>query len=291
MSNSTPHIQEQLTRPGGLAGLLRGARGPMMAKDLAERAGWPISKISKIEHGKQVPTDKDLQTWAEHTGTGADDLRHWQELAAAAAAARLDYAAQFRAGQRRLQQQYNEIIAGATRLRLFETTFIPRFLQTPDYMRAVLTESHERHGGIDDIDATVAERQASLAVLDDPTRHFELIITEPVLGWRFSALDRQAHLTQLCWLAELIDHPGPGNVRFGIIPLFQPIDWVPQNGFQLLGDLGFMEHWLGEQQYVIAKDLDPLNKIFDRLWASAREGQAARDIIQQAIDRLERADP
>jgi transcriptional regulator with XRE-family HTH domain len=288
--NSTPRIQEQLIRPGGLSRLLRAARGDLLAKDLAERAGWQISKISKIEHGKQLPSDEDLRVWAEHTGASAASLRQWKELAAAALEARHDYAAQFRAGQRKLQHQYNEIISAATTFRLFETTFVPRFLQTRDYMRAVLTESQQRHGGLDDIDATVEARQASLVYLDDPNRTFELIITEPVLGWCFSALERDAHLQQLHRLIDLIDNPGPGNVRFGIIPLFQPIGWVPQNGFQLLGDIGFMEHWIGEQQYLLTEDLDRLNKIFDQLWASAREGAAAREIIQQAIDRLERAD-
>lgn len=293
--NNTPPFQDQLTEPGGLAYLLRQSRGKQTASSLAKRAGWPISKVSKIEHGRQLPTvdeeADDLATWARLTGAGEADVLLWRGLLAAALAARIDFAAEFRRGQRRKQQQYNEIIERAATCRLFENTFIPRFLQTVEYSRAVATESWQRHGGEKDIEATVAERQKSLAWLDDPERSFELLLTEPVLCWRWAALPFDVHLAQLRHLQEFFAYPGQRpNVRVGIIPMFEPIGWVPQNGFQLLGaEHGFTELWVHELHDVDEKDLSRLNRVFDRLWESARTDGDAYQIIQRVIDRLEQA--
>jgi transcriptional regulator with XRE-family HTH domain len=33
------------------------------AIDLARRAGWPRSKVSKIEHARQTPTADDIRVW------------------------------------------------------------------------------------------------------------------------------------------------------------------------------------------------------------------------------------
>ena len=38
-------------------------------------AGWLSSKVSKIEHGKQTPSEEDLQTWCQQCGTVGCD--HW----------------------------------------------------------------------------------------------------------------------------------------------------------------------------------------------------------------------
>lgn len=293
MSNPPRH-QLKLIEPGGLARRLRDARGNMHAKDLAALAGWQISKISKIEHGKELPRveEDDLGTWARLTGTSDAVLAEWRDMLDDALAERQDYSDQIRAGQRVLQQQYNDLIAATTGFQLFEPTFVPRFLQLPGYTHAVLTESRERHGGADDVDVATAARQESLDYLADPARSFDFIITEATLGWRFAALPRDVHRAQLLRLLEAVEeHP---HVRFGIIPLFQPINWVPQNGFQLFKgadfNIGVMEHWIGEHHWVLGEDVDRLNRVMDNLWTSAREGDEAREIIQDAIGRLDRAE-
>ncbi len=288
MVSNTPHIQAQLLAPGGLSTLLRAARGTLLAKDLAERTGWQISKISKIEHGKQLPTEEDLDAWRQHTGADDAELDRWKALLAEADAARKDYATQTRAGNRALQRRFNDIIAAASRIRIYEPTFVPRFLQTTDYTRAVLAESQQRHGGARDIEQAVAERRLSLAATDDPAKQIEMVIAESVLGWRFATLPRDAHRAQLEHLLGQVDaHP---TVRIGIIPLFQPIGWLPQNGFQLFDEIGFAETWLGDLEYILTDDITRLGRVMDQLWSSAREGDQARAIISAAIVRLDAAE-
>jgi len=39
----------------------------LTGRQLAARFGWQASKISKIESGKQAPSDNDIQAWCEAT--------------------------------------------------------------------------------------------------------------------------------------------------------------------------------------------------------------------------------
>ncbi|MBV9730758.1 MAG: helix-turn-helix domain-containing protein, partial [Pseudonocardiales bacterium] len=49
------HRLRDLRKDAGLTG-----------RQLAALAGWDSSKISKIEYGKQTPTEDDIQTWCRH---------------------------------------------------------------------------------------------------------------------------------------------------------------------------------------------------------------------------------
>ncbi|GGM78311.1 Scr1 family TA system antitoxin-like transcriptional regulator [Dactylosporangium sucinum] len=66
----TPAIGEARA---ALAARLREIRvdADVSAIDLARRAGWPRSKVSKIEHARQTPTADDIRVWCRHIG--ADD--------------------------------------------------------------------------------------------------------------------------------------------------------------------------------------------------------------------------
>lgn len=289
MSSTPPSTFE----PGPLAERLRAARGTLTATDLAEQAGWQVSKISKIEHGRQLPKDEDLDVWARLTGATQAERHDWGLLLQAAEGARRDLTSQVRAGQRVLQRRFNEVIAQTRHFKLFEATMMPRYLQLPAYTRAVLAESFDRLGKGGDIEEGVAERQASVPHLFDKTRRFEFIITESVLGWRFSTLDRPTHRAQLEHLLamqKMFSLPGAvGNVRFGIVPLFRPIKWAPRNSFYIMDDRGAAEHWIGDNQFLLTDQVDQLNAIFENLWESACEGEQAAEIIQRAIEQLDRA--
>lgn len=275
----TPSVQEMLTRNDGLAARLKRARGAMLAKELAERANWPQSKISKIEGGRQLPSPDDLELWAGLTGTDEITLNQWRAMLVEAHQARRDWAQQVREGHTGVQNRYNQIINDCTDYRFFETTYIPRFFQVPGYTRAVLTESRRRLGGDDDIEQAVLARQASVAHLYDPTRTFQLMVTEPVLRWRPQALPTAVHRQQLDRLLSVI---GLENVRFGILPLDAPIAWWPQNAFELYGDVGFVEGWFSEQQLLL-DEVEKCRALLDELWPSAVTGADARELIMKIL--------
>ena len=41
-------------------------------KQLAESLSWPPSKVSKLENGRQTPTDDDVRDWTRTTGSEAE---------------------------------------------------------------------------------------------------------------------------------------------------------------------------------------------------------------------------
>ena len=49
----------------------------LSGRELAEALRWPPSKVSKLENGRQSPTDDDIRAWAEATSTTRDTDRFW----------------------------------------------------------------------------------------------------------------------------------------------------------------------------------------------------------------------
>ncbi|MBX6768780.1 MAG: helix-turn-helix domain-containing protein, partial [Actinomadura rubrobrunea] len=66
---STSHQQAREALGVRLRELRQDAR--LTQRRLAELAGWHESKVSKIEHGKQTPSEDDISTWCRLVG--ADD--------------------------------------------------------------------------------------------------------------------------------------------------------------------------------------------------------------------------
>lgn len=276
-----PKVHDYLTRNDGLATRLKRARGDMLAKDLAEAAGWLATKVSKIEAGKQLPSNADLAKWAEITGVDLALLGQWEAMLVEAQNFRHDFEIRMRDGQKGVQREYNDLIEECTSFRFFEMTYIPRFLQIPEYTQVVLEEQHKLHGGIDDVEAAVDERQQSVGYLYDTKRQFDLIIDEAVIRRRRILADVMR--AQLDRLQSVI---GLRNVRFGIIPLDEPIDIFPQNSFELYGDVGYVETFYGDDPKLLIDVVNKYDRMMALLWDNAAEGDAARKLIVAAQNRL-----
>lgn len=284
-------LHHYLTRPDGLAARLKNARGGMLAKDLAAQAGWLPSKVSKIESGKQLPSEADLTTWAAITGISDAVLAQLQAMLVEAQAARSTYEERIRLGQKAVQRELNEIIRSVTSIRVFSMTFVPRYLQIADYTRAVLQYFYDLHGeasGVEDVDVATAERQAGNDVLYDNGRSFQFLIDEAALrrqGFPASIMRSQ--------LDRLVSASGLRNVRLGIYPLKPATPTspearfvFPQNSFVLLDDIGEIETARGTLPRLLADDVEWYDGILDRMWESALVGNDARHLIQEVADSL-----
>src|SRR5687767_9290775 len=108
-----PTMDDWLTEPGGLATRLRDLRksagftGDRMAAALGP--GWTQSRISKIETGKQLPTDDDLRAWAAAVGADKSTLDDLRELLAEALGLHREWRKQMRLGQAPIQRTYDEM--------------------------------------------------------------------------------------------------------------------------------------------------------------------------------------
>ena len=283
-------LEEWLTQPEGLASRLRGLRAQarLSGKELASAAGWDQSKVSRIEGGRRIPSPADIQTWARICGADDDTVRELLNLEIEARVMHATFATRMRRGQAAVQRSYTEIAASSAVIRHFETTFIPGPLQIPPYARRVLTEMISLHGlEIDDVDAAVTERMARGAMLYDPDKRWEFLITEPVLRWLLPA--PSVMRAQLDRLQSII---GLEHVRFGVIPMGVELATAPQNTVELYetpdGLLAVTETFIGETWHR-DEEAAAYARALDRQWEDAVEGDAARELIARAMDALNRA--
>jgi transcriptional regulator with XRE-family HTH domain len=282
---TTPPVKQLLLREEGLANRLRLARGNMMAKELAERAHWVQSKVSKIESGKQLPSRDDLSVWAELTDADADTLELWNAMLTEALQARRDWTARMReGGQQAVQRGFSELVAAASTLQFFETTFIPRFFQVPGYTRGIMTWVNQELGLGRDIDEAVAVRQADVNYLYSG-KQFDLLITEPVLRWRHESMPVAVMRQQL---DRLLSIDGLDNVRFGIIPMAGPVKVWPVHSFEIYGEVLMLETIYDEQRIEDEEKVTLYRHTFDRMRDSAVTGDAAQQLIHDAIRALPR---
>ena len=152
---------------------LRAAAG-LSGNRLAQQLGWPQPRVSKLETGKQVPTEDDLKAW--FTATGATEEQA-AELAELLSAARIEYAT-WRGVQRtagglaRRHAERGMWEAATTRIAEYQPAMVPGLVQTTAYARALLTSPLASTMNITeaDTDALVAERVKRQDILYQPGR-------------------------------------------------------------------------------------------------------------------------
>lgn len=259
------------------------AREGVSGVTLAARLGWVQSKISRIETGRQLPSEEDTRAWAVATGasTAATDelIEQLRALRAAHIAWRRGAADSRQSGT---QRSMMDLAAEATLIRNFEVGVMPGLLQTADYARARLAENIEFHGApADDLEDALLLRIQRQQVLYDSTKRFQFVITESAL--RMVLCPIEVMRGQLDRLGALI---GMCNVGLGIIPTDTRLPVAPLHGFVIFDDTVTVETWAEEQMLQTAADAARFARIFEHLHAVARHGDDAREIIHRALAHL-----
>jgi transcriptional regulator with XRE-family HTH domain len=270
-----------------LAERLKAARRIRMTQQqLAEAAGWVPSKISKIESGRQIPTEQDLETWGQYVASDSAEVQAWIGMLEQARAQHERYSELLRAGQAATQMDYQRMVETSTVFRFYEKAYVPLFLQTPAYSRASLEQIKRIYqpevdltdpSAQEDLDKAVAARQASATQLFDTGRQFEFILDEAVLRtWRYSP---ELWRSQLMRIAGALDLP---NVRLGILQLDAILPIFNTSSFEIYGDVVSVETFLSDSRLVQSEDVDAYQRQMDQLWDAAVTGQRAAQLIERA---------
>ncbi|WP_053048820.1 DUF5753 domain-containing protein [Streptomyces antioxidans] len=132
----------------------------------------------------------------------SDDVKaQYLDAARAAATETTAWRLVRRLGVHKAQQQTRALESRMRRLQLSQPALVPGLLQTPEYIRAVLTR-HDLSG--DTLTRTAAARLARQQVLHDETKSLNFVITENVLRWRIVSPSRMAEqLDRLISLSRL----------------------------------------------------------------------------------------
>jgi transcriptional regulator with XRE-family HTH domain len=268
----------RLSQPGGLAARLFRMRkdAGLNQGELASRLGWDRTKISKIESGRQLPSEDEIRAWTAACGQpgGAGELI---DLRADIEAVHRTWRGRLRGGGAAVQDDYDRRVRAAKRIRAVSPLVVPGLLQTAAYARAIMTQVAETWGTTD-VDAAVEARMRRQEALYTD-RMFEFVTTEATL--RMFPCPPQVMAGQLDRLMSLdLD-----NVTLGIIPLGAQLPLVPQNGFMLADGTAIIEGHGGEDT-LGERESAVYAQVFDRLMGVAVTGEEARRLIAAAAADL-----
>jgi transcriptional regulator with XRE-family HTH domain len=245
-------------------------------KELAEQLHWQASKISKIERGRQTVTDSDIVAISAALGLSAETT---EALRDEGRAIRLDEAKwrgrlQREGGHQTIQQAVSVAEGDARVIRGFSLGLLPGLVQTAEYARTVFTTLAELYESPRDIDAAVAARLDRQHVLYDSQKQIELLMTETAL--RHPLAPRAVMLAQL---DRLLTVQGLPALRLGIVPANRPLGTVVQHSFSIKDDIVTVELAHTEVATREPADIELYNRLADRLWSVAVEGEQARALL------------
>jgi transcriptional regulator with XRE-family HTH domain len=278
--------------PSALAAQLRALRedAGLTGTFLAQQVGWGQSKVSKIETGRQLPTEDDIRQWARVVGAPAGKV---EELLAALRSARVEFATwreQYRTagGGAAKQADIAALEARATRIGEFQPAFIPGLLQTAQYARELLVawalDAAQGALGIGeaDVDPLVAARMQRQQLLYQPGKQVQLVVLEAALYSRVCSPEALAgQLDRLLAVTSL------ANVEFGIIPFAARLPVFPICSFMIFDtELVTAETLTGEQQVNEPEQIALYDRFFTLLRDRAARGQDAAAIVHRALGEL-----
>jgi len=274
------NVHEARTALGKRLRELRSAAG-FSGRALAGSLSWPPSKISKLENGRQTPTDDDIRDW-----TRATDSQHETEaLLASLHTLEVQHAEWQRILRTGLKPRQQELIEWDQRtklFRVFEATVVPGLLQTAEYARARFAEGIRRLRLPNDVNQAVAARVQRQEILYRPDKRFHFILTEAAL--RLRLCPPEAMLGQLDRLVSLSQLP---NVRLGIIEFETRYATSPWHGFWLYdNERVLIETFSASLDLRQPQELELYGNVFEQLAAVASYGRAARGTVNRVAEEL-----
>jgi transcriptional regulator with XRE-family HTH domain len=261
----------ELRREAGLTG-----------RDLATRADWSSSKVSKVEHGKQLPTEEDIRAWCAECGA-TDQISDLVASARNIEAMYLEWRRSLASGTRRRQDLSKGLEGRSRLLRWHEPLLVPGLLHTAEYATAVLARVIDFYRVPDDLAAGVAARMERQQVLYRGDHRFHFILNEQAL--RTIVGDTTVLARQLDRLLTVLAMP---RLSLGIIPTRSPYR-VPTNQFIIYDDrLVQVETVSAELTVNQPREIALYAKAFQELAQIAVHGAEARALIRQASSELGR---
>jgi transcriptional regulator with XRE-family HTH domain len=274
-------------RRARLAARLRALRATAApsGNQFAALIGWQQSRVSKLETGKQLPTEADIRAWVATTGSSASVEA---ELLGLLTAARIEYVthrdeSRGEGDLAQVQQQLAALESHVTHIAEWQPAMMPGLVQTAAYARELLNRP-DRPTMVDaakrDPQAIATERIRRQDILYQPGRRIEIILGEAAL--RSTPGTIETLLGQLDRLVSLADLP---TVELGIVP-FPMMPVMPLSSFTLHDDVVYIETLTGEQQLSEPDEVAVYVKAFELLRAASATGPDAVALIQRIAAEL-----
>jgi transcriptional regulator with XRE-family HTH domain len=263
------HRLRDLRKDAGLTG-----------RQLALAAGWHNSKVSKIEYGRQTPTEDDIRLWCRQT----DSVDQVDDLIVAARdieAMYVEWRRRLRTGTKARQEKSLSIEGETELIRWYEPVLVPGLLHTAEYATAIMRRVVDFYDIPDDVEAGVSARMERQQILYRPGHRFHFVLAEQAL--RTFVGDREVMIGQLDRLLAVMSM---ASVRLGIISAQSPYT-VPTNQFIVFDDrLVHVEAISAEIAVTQPREIALYLRAFSALADAAVYGPAARALITSELNRL-----
>ncbi|WNZ09635.1 helix-turn-helix transcriptional regulator [Streptomyces sp. 11x1] len=275
-------VQEALQALGARLRGFRKDAGFASGRAFARATAWQESKVSRIENGKQRPSEDDIRVWCEKTGQGDQlgDLvaivRHVDELW-------LEWRRQLQTGVEKRQRQAIPVYAKTKVFRIWHPTLIWGTLQTADYAAEVFQQGVSYYEIPNDTEAAVAKRLERQQYLYQGERIFNVLLGEQALYTNFGG--PEVMKGQLDRLLAVMRLP---RLSLGIVPKSAPTLIWPGNAFSMFDSrLVLVETYSAEFSVSQPREIELYTKAFALLKQSAVYGTAVRDLISTAIQHYD----
>jgi transcriptional regulator with XRE-family HTH domain len=254
----------------------------LTGRALAMRTGWHLSKISRIEHGKQSPSEDDLRAWCRHCGA-EDQIPDLIATIRNIEAMWLEWKRLLNTGTKRRQQAAIPIFEQTRIFRNYHPSVIVGILQTAEYAAEIFRRAVEFYDIPDDVAEGVASRMERQQFLYKGDRRFYIVQGE-------HALYAPVGNTEIMrgQLDRLLAVMSMQRISFGIIPLKADHKPWPLHTFMMFDDrLVQVETISAELTVTQPREVALYAKAFSRLQESAVYGRTARELIVQALTDLD----
>lgn len=253
----------------------------LTGRTLASSCQWHFTKISKLEHGTQAPSEHDIRVWCRICGA-EDQIPDLIASVRAIESMYVEWQRHMRAGLKRSQTSSVPLYERTKLFRGYENTVIPGLFHTAEYAAAILRFWNEFLDLPGDVDEAVATRMERQRVLYTGARRFAFVLEEQTLRTRVG--NAEVMLGQLDRVLAVMSLP---RVSLGIIPASGERHCLAQGSF-----------WIFDEQRVqvegISAGLDITQpreiavhaRAFTLLQQSAIYGKPARELIQRALTEL-----
>ena len=255
----------------------------LTARALAAATDQHFTRVSKIEHGIQPPTDKDIREWCRACGA-EDQIPDLIATLRAVESTYLEFRRQSRAGMKRVLGAHTLALYERTKVfRIYEHNVIPGLFQTAEYCQAMLSFWIKFLGTPDDLEEAVASRMERQRVIYRGGKRFVAVLEEQALRTWFDTAETQAG--QLDRLLALMSLP---NVSLGVIPMMTERAAVGSTGFWIFDDtLVALETPTASIEVTRPQEVELYARMFEALKAPAVYGPAARRLVTQTLDELD----
>lgn len=251
----------------------------LTGRQLATLAGWHSSKVSKIEYGKQTPSEEDIRVWCTH-GSAPEQTDELVIAIRDIESVYVEWRRRLRTGTKARQEKSLSIESETAVLRWYEPALVPGLLHTAEYAAAVMARVCAFYAIPKDVDAGVAARMERQQILYGTKHHFHFVLAQQAL--RTTVCDRETMVGQL---DRIITVMSLARVRLGIIPATAPYS-VPSNQFIIFDErLVQVESVSAELSITQPREIALYLRAFNELAGAAMYGRDARALIVAELDQ------